>query len=226
MSNDVTEFIENNLIEFTGLKKEKVRLMLDRKTFPTHVSEWQFWNPKDKDEISFFYYCSRAYLFGNSIHKIPQQVYDLIPSGKTVLDYGGGVGSSSFALAFKGCKVIFYDMSLIQTEFVKYCTKKHGLNITIIDPNPNVLIPEINEKIDVALSLDVLEHLPDYHLHVSKIADITNSGGLYAVYAPFRNSDMDEPSHLRDTLGFEHVMKSNSLIKEQTLEYTTIYRKI
>lgn len=225
MSHDQTQFIEENLVAFTGMNRETVKLLLARRKYPTHAPEWEFWKPEKPDEISFFYYASRSYLFTNGTHVIPDALFNLVPSGCTVLDYGGGVGSSTFALVRKNCRILFYDISLLQTEFVKFCKQRHNLNIRIIDPVCSRPIPEIPENVDYALSLDVLEHLPDYPKHVSSIAKRINRGGSYCIYAPFRVHERDEPSHLKDESGLGNVMTSNGLRFEKSLGVVSIYRK-
>ncbi len=213
MKTDVRDLIKKNLIRFTGLPKETVEKYLAREeSIPTHIDEWNFWNPQTNEEISWFYVCSRTYLFASAIHVMPKNLYYEIKPKSIVIDFGGGAGYVAIPLAKeKDCVVYYFDLNLIQREFIKYVANKYSLQIELIDYDEKFM-PLINKnlKVDFIFALDVFEHIPNYPEYVSILSDVMKRDSKMYVIAPF---DSKEPSHINDKYGLEEVCRKNGLIK-------------
>jgi len=191
-----SDLMYQGLKEFTGLSDSELEERLQRRKMD-HKSEWIIFDPKTTSEIQWYYCISSAYLFGNAPHEIPKDVLNEIKPGSVVLDFGGGCGTASLALAMKGCHVLYFDVSIIQTEFVKFMANKYSLDITIAKAsNPREMV--IYRDLDHVVAFDVLEHVPDYPKYLSQMSSKLRPGGMIYYYAPFGKS---EPSHLEDAHG-------------------------
>lgn len=196
----ITDMMKAGLLEFTGLSELELEDRVQRKKLPFQ-DEWRIFDPKSPTEISWYYCVSSAYLFGNASHEMPKEIMEDIPKGSTVLDFGGGCGTVSLCLAQRGCSVLYFDVSLIQTEFVSFMARKHNLDISIArGVNPREM--EINRSLDCAVALDVLEHIPDYPKYLTQISNSLKQGGKIYYYAPFGHS---EPAHMEDKFGLDKV---------------------
>jgi 2-polyprenyl-3-methyl-5-hydroxy-6-metoxy-1,4-benzoquinol methylase len=215
---NVPEFVKKELIDFTGLSPREVDLYVGRKQYPTFQDEWKLWKPDTDQNIRWFYICSRGYLFANAIHVLAPNILNDIPKGSKVLDFGGGSGNYSFALCDKGCSVDFFEVNLLQKEFVKFVAKKHSLDLMALDYNASFL-PIISNTYDSIIALDVLEHIPNYDEYIQMFASAIKPGGCLYVFAPFGGGG--DVTHLSDKLGFDKVLAkygfafdSNIVIRE------------
>ena len=218
----------NELVAFTGLPKATVEAMAIHRDpkWPDHCKEWTLWNPKTTAEIQWFYRASRTYLFVNARHKTPTVLLHRIQRGSKVLDFGGGAGNMSFALAEQlKCDVDYYDLNELQKAFVRYVADKHGLHIRVLEDTKNpVAAPEAwrdpHPMYDAVIALDVFEHIPDYPVRLKQIAGSMKDGAELFVVAPFGK---DEPSHFEDAHGFEKVCEDNNLTLQATHGQVKIY---
>ena len=206
MSHNVVNFVKSQLALFTGLGPSELKSYLERKKYPNFKDEWKFWKPDTDANINWFYMTNRGYLFANAIHILPKEVYDDIGSDSKVLDFGGGAGNFSFSLAKKGCSVEYFDVNVVQKEFVKFVANNESLDIKVLDYGRDFL-PDTSD-LDSIIALDVLEHIPDYRKYVQRFAKILKDKGLLYVFAPFGESPSD-PTHLNDKFGFDQVMKDS-----------------
>lgn len=213
MGFDVVEFVKSELVGFTGLPRAAVDDYVARKKHPTHINEWMFWKPDTPKDIRWFYVASRAYLFANAVHRVLPKVKDRVRPGEQILDLGGGSGNSAFDLAQMGCEVQYFELNLLQREFVRHVVKKHELAIQIIEPDENFL-PQWRPRMvgaDVALAIDVLEHIPDYRPYVKGLAEACMHGAAFYVAAPFASG---EPAHLKDAHNLTLTLKKNGFVPE------------
>jgi hypothetical protein len=140
---NIVNFISDELVVFTGLDRDKINQHISREHYPYHSQEWNFWGPKGDQDIRWFYVANRSYLFSNAKHVLPEEVKRELKEGEVVLDFGGGCGSYSIEAVWSGCKVIYFDISIIQSEFVKFVADRHNLPITVYRGNfqSNWLLP-------------------------------------------------------------------------------------
>ena len=218
------------LCEFTGLSRQVVeaRAIHRNPLWPDHRKEWTLFHPSTPAEVDWFYRASNTYLLTNARHVCPRVLLDKIPTGARVLDFGGGSGNMSFALAERNdCKVVYYDLNELQKAFVRYVTRKHVLSIEVLEwadaPHKfpiGSMYPRRN--FDAVVALDVFEHIPKYPEYIEQITSNMVPGSRMFVIAPFGN---DEPSHLPDRFGFDDVCKQHGLQYEDTVTRVRIYRR-
>src|SRR5437867_3619499 len=55
-------------------------------------------------------------------------------AGWRTLDFGGGGGRNSLALAAKGADAHYVDIGIQNSAFVAFRARKRGLRVTVIDP--------------------------------------------------------------------------------------------
>lgn len=108
-----------------------------------------------------------------------------------ILDVGCGTGQLLKELNdFGECYGI--DVS---KEAVEFCKKRHLENIKIGNATQ---IPYEDEKFDIVLALDVLEHIQDDKLAVREIKRVLRTGGKFVVFVPafqFLWGKTDEINH-------------------------------
>lgn len=208
----IDEQLFQDLIDFSGLHKEYIKKHLNRDKNCTYTYEYTVRNPKDCSELEWFYITSEKYLFANIIHST-WQLIDKI-RGNKILDYGGGAGIDTFYLAKKGYNVHYFDISIIQREFVKFRVLKHSIkNVQVIDPyfenrfNP---IRCITDTYDGILTRSLFEHVP-YHVKLAKylILRLNYDGILYEA-SKFGSSEND-PMHVDETEPLENIIKEHGL---------------
>lgn len=226
MKNNVKNFIKRNLIKFTGLPKQTIEKYIEREeSLPNHIKEWNFWNPQTPEEINWNYVCSRTYLFNTARHVLLDYVYNEIKPESIIFDFGGGCGYASIPLAKnKNCEIYYFDINLIQREFVRFIIEKYKLKIHILDNNEYympILSKEI--RVDYVFAFDVFEHIPDYPKYIKLLSKTMKIGAKIYIIAPFDNL---EPSHMLDMYGLDEVCRKNGLGKKSKLGKTTIFYRI
>jgi 2-polyprenyl-3-methyl-5-hydroxy-6-metoxy-1,4-benzoquinol methylase len=208
----VNEQIVEDLVDFSGLSREYILKHFNGKNNFTHSYEYKMRNPKNDLELEWFYITSEKYLFANAFHE-NWKLIDMV-QGNKILDYGGGAGVDTFYLAKKGCNVHYFDISIIQREFVKFRTKKHSIeNITVIEPYCKSNFDSINcisETYDGILVRNILEHVPYYVNLVKHLLSKLNSGGVFYEASNFGPTQKD-PMHLNEIIPLEIIFKECGL---------------
>ncbi|MEA5502844.1 methyltransferase [Halotia wernerae UHCC 0503] len=142
-------------------------------------------------DLASFHLQSQDYI-RDTLCLIADQTY-----GK-VLDFGGGLGTHAIAAAFcpDVTQVIYCDINPIHCEFVKYRTKKLGLE----DKLSCYLQLPTTETFDTILCFDVLEHLPDPSQQLLDFYHALSSNGKLIVNWYFSQGLNNEfPFHIEDT---------------------------
>ena len=106
-----------------------------------------------------------------------------------ILEYSGGVGSYVLALAQRGIHANYFGIGMAEYHFAPYRIMKHGLedlvNFTklyskkigfLFDPI-NGPLPQ-DGSLGSILAIDVLEHIPNYHL----VVHVSNSQTIFVCY--------------------------------------------
>lgn len=161
----------------------------------------------DADEIIRFYNESQTEVFdliawhaGDPIHHRTFTCADLARGrgGRTLLDYGSGIGSDAIVFAESGFEVTLADVSDPLLAFAAWRCRRRGLPIAVVDLKTTT--PAAN-AFDAAICFDVLEHVPDPVATTRAIRRSLRDAGLLFLHAPFGRDPL-RPMHIteRDVL--------------------------
>jgi 2-polyprenyl-3-methyl-5-hydroxy-6-metoxy-1,4-benzoquinol methylase len=200
--------IIEDLVAYTGFPPEKLMPYILRYPQTHFESEFKWFNPKDELELTWFYRCSSAYLFANAVHPYVSSL-DIITEGK-VLDYGAGIGCNTIALAKRGISVDFVEISRIQADFIKFRAERHNLaNIKEVSPYCEGRFDPLKSVVgdyDAIIAMDVLEHIPNYHIVVKHFIDRLKPGGMIIENSPFDPKAENIAIHIRASKPLEQAM--------------------
>jgi len=101
---------------------------------------------------------------------------------KKVLDVGCGAGYGSYYLAANGAKsVLGIDFSKKAIKFAGRHYSCGNLSFGALDA---VLLPELNQKFDVIVCFEVIEHLVDYDKFLEGVYNVLLEGGILVISTP------------------------------------------
>ena len=124
-----------------------------------------------------------------------------------VLDFGGGGGGMTLALAGRGIACEYADIPGKLTDFVRWRLSQRGFNVPIHDATQ--ALPSARYR--AALAIDVLEHVPDLVEALCRLKAALQPGGWLIGTHSFTDGD---PLHLPgsrqygDLRTFDHLMQS------------------
>lgn len=109
-------------------------------------------------------------------------------TGKTILDYGCGLGDNTVLLASRGAKVIGVDISPELIELAEKRMRQHDLSeISEFRIGSAHELPFENESVDVVFGMAILHHL-DLETSSKEVFRILKKGGRAIFMEPVRNS--------------------------------------
>jgi SAM-dependent methyltransferase len=216
--------VVDDLVRFTSLTREQVLALVSREHENFRV-EWLALPPELRDD-TWFYLSSRTYLFANAIHvhdspQIVDDVASLVPPGGKVLEFGGGTGNLSLALAARGLLVDYLELSALQKDFVRFRVGLHGLEgeVSVLD----WWAPLAADAYGVICGFDVFEHLPDLPTTLDRIVAALAPGGALAESSPFFVS-LSNPMHHEDP-GFDDMLRARGLELSKVAYDHRVWRK-
>lgn len=110
--------------------------------------------------------------------------------GKTVLDYGCGLGDNSVLIAARGAKVIGVDISPELIEMAEKRLALHGLSESAEFRIGSAHgLPLADESVDVVFGMAILHHL-DLQLSSKEVFRVLKKGGRAIFFEPVRNSKL------------------------------------
>lgn len=115
-----------------------------------------------------------------------------------VLSIGDGVGIDSAALALRGHRVTYHEVSGYTEAFARRVFQDVGANVSVVVDQSQVPA----EAFDAVVCLDVLEHVPDPPAMVRDLVGYLRPGGRLFVHAPFMWIHRSNPTHLRASRRF------------------------
>lgn len=200
--------IVDDLVAYTGFSREMLLPYLLRYPERHFESEFNWYHPTNELELTWFYRCNAAYLFANSIHPYASQL-DAINQGR-VLDYGAGIGCNTIGLAKKGIEVDFLEINRLQADFINFRAERHKLkNIREVLPYDEGRFDPvrcIKGKYDAIVAMDVLEHIPKYHVLVKHFIENLKLGGIIVENSPFDPLAADIAIHVRPDVPLQEAM--------------------
>ena len=140
--------------------------------------------------------------------------------GLSVLDIGCGGGLISEPISRLGAKVTGIDASEKNINIAKLHSKKSGLNINYINTPPENL--EADEKFDIILNLEIVEHVDNVNLYINSCYKLLKKNGL--MFTATINRSLI--SYIKAIIGAEYVLRWlpvgthdwNKFIKPEELE--------
>lgn len=133
------------------------------------AEDWVRTSPVGQDDVNAWYTrVARRYLYHNCQHHLLYRhityTLGLLKIGRRsgsnenprTLDFGGGNGNFSRALARRGFDVTYLDVPGEAADYVKWRAAKDGLRVRVCHE-----LSELQGPFDVIFSLDVVEHLVD-----------------------------------------------------------------
>ena len=140
--------------------------------------------------------------------------------GLNILDIGCGGGLISEPMARLGAKVTGIDASEKNINIAKLHSKKSGLQINYINTSPENL--DNNEKFDVILNLEIVEHVENVNLYIKSCNSLLKKNGLMFT-ATLNRSFV---SYIKAIIGAEYILRWlpvgthdwNKFIKPEELE--------
>lgn len=197
------------LQDFTGLSDEEFQTRLRRLGRFHFEGEHLFWNPQSKTELAWFYATSIDYLFANVIHAPPVAAVAMIgKEHEPVLEYSGGTGNNVIYLAERGVRVHYFGIGMAERAFARYRVERRGLEDLVEFKTPfsaktNYTFDPINGplprdgSLGSVMAMDVLEHIPNYHVVVEAMVDSIRVGGLIIESSPFGRPQNGQKEDLR-----------------------------
>jgi 2-polyprenyl-3-methyl-5-hydroxy-6-metoxy-1,4-benzoquinol methylase len=182
-----------DLMEFAGLRREQVLEYLHRSAGRRYSDELDWLRPASAEEYGWFYRGSRTYLF--CVGDAWERAVKTAEPGWRTLDFGGGGGRNTLALAAKGADAHYVDIGIQNSAFVAFRARKRGLRVTVIDPLVEVDgrwvvdTAEAARRIggfDLIICDNVLEHVPDYARVLAKLAAALKPDGRILECTPWK----------------------------------------
>ena len=118
-----------------------------------------------------------------------------------ILDIGCGGGLVCEPLSRLGADVVGIDASYKNIEVAKIHAKKSGLKIKYFNTSPEK--KEINEKFDVILNLEVVEHVENLDLFLKSSSDLLKKNGIMFIATINRTFE----SYLKAIVGAEYLLR-------------------
>ena len=216
--------VVDDLVEFTSLPSESVHALIARR-IDNFRTEW-LQLPVALREDRWFYLSSRMYLFGNAVHfhEAPAVIDDIaavLPPGGRVLDFGGGTGNLALALAARGFRVDYRELSALQKEFARFRTQRHHLQNRLEILDSWAELP--SDTYDAVCAFDVFEHLPDLTQVVDEVALALIDGGLL-IGTPSFGQGLSNPMHHEDP-GLDSLLADRGLLLDRTTREFRVWVK-
>lgn len=129
-----------------------------------------------------------------------------------VLDFGGGGGGLTVALASRGIACDYADVPGRLTEFVRWRVHRRGLAVPIHDATQ----PLPAARYRAALAVDVLEHVPDLVATVRQLRAALQPGGWLLVTHSFSEGD---PLHVPASQQYGDLAVFDQLMTAEGFQY-------
>jgi SAM-dependent methyltransferase len=196
--------VVEDLVAYTGLEQAQVLALL-RREHDNFRLEWHALPPAVREE-RWYYLASRTYVFANAVHSFDSAAFlariaAASPPPGRVLDFGGGSGNLSLALAAAGYDVDFLELSALQKDFVRYRVQRHELSgrVSVLD----WWAPLHEAEYAMVCAFDVLEHLVGLgEILETQIVPALAAHGVLVESSPFVRT-LSNPMHHEDEIGFD-----------------------
>lgn len=209
------DFVVDILQELTAADRGRVIQKLAQEhlrigvTVEGDLKAWNLTPHVWTDRLAEFYEHSDAFLYETLVwnrtavkQQMRQWIVDFLaadcPGPRRMIIFGDGLGIDSLFLSEAGHVVDYFEVSRRCVQFASRLSEPLGRNLSVITSPQDI----VAESYDVAVCLDVLEHLPDPHQVVAQLASYLRPGGRLMVHAPFWYIHPDVSTHLKSNVQF------------------------
>jgi len=164
-----------------------------------------------KENTSYIYDLSLVYLHKNWRDQNKEIVSYVVKNNfSTAMDFGSGIGQLALELSEAGIDVSCVDVSEYLLKYLRFRADKRGRKIKLYKEIPN-------EKFDIVIATDVLEHLWKPEEVLNKLCSHANKA-IAITFRPFRMEDVLHPMHLQRNAEkkkiFDSILSSNGFFLE------------
>lgn len=221
---DIDRKMTRDIAEYFGVTYEQAVCLLKVGT-RLNREIWDILRPKCDEEIVQFYRLNPFYIFSLAYwhmsrgqRRFRREVVRL--SRGEVLDYGGGIGDLTLALAQAGLKVTYADIGGRTFDFARWLLKRHGYtSVTMLDAQRD------EERIwatewDTIICIDVIEHVPHPDQLLEKMAaSVKDNGALIITGLNCNTENQEHPMHLPITFDPETVLNSLGFCQSESSDW-------
>ncbi len=129
-----------------------------------------------------------------------------------VLDFGGGAGGLTFALASAGISCDYADVPGPTSDYARWRFQRYALRAQVLDATQ----PLPSGRYHAIVTLDVFEHLPDLRQVVGQLVEALMPGGWLISKSTFA---ADDPLHLPQNLVYADIRLFNQFLAGMGLVY-------
>lgn len=144
---------------------------------------WKSLMPMTEEKMNSFYENTPFYFFHDIVRMMDGMHRDILSemakdraSEERILDFAGGIGAISIMFASIGKDITFYDSNKIQSSWVKWISKKRGLNIRVATK-----LSEIEGLFSYIIAKDVIEHVINPGELIEFFQSHLSPGGRYTI---------------------------------------------
>lgn len=199
----------SDLAEFTSENPTVVEELLATSTAKL-AADWRQKQPKTREEVERWYAENAAYYIYDlaQFHLAYKHIVftmDVMSLAKgRVLDYGGGIGDLSVALAEKGCDVTYLDVEGRSKQYAQWQAERRGVKINFTSTHDEIE----GKSFDTIIVLDVLEHLYEPEEVLNFLVNRLAKDGMIIVSAYF-GATQAHPMH------FDHKLDVHRYLSER-----------
>lgn len=166
-------------------------------------------------------YHKGALVYGEHITRY-ESVLPLL-KGKTVLDIASGSGYGSYIMAGQAKRVIGVDIDKPAVEYAQKNYKRRNIEFKVGSAED---IPLDDNSVDVVVTFETVEHIPNYHKFIEEIKRVLVPGGFAIISTP---NDLEFPEgnhfHLHEFVHDELKTMLAKYFKHRkfSYQYTWLY---
>ncbi len=203
------------LARYLEVDVEEVEKRFSADPMKALAEKWNKDAPASSEEVDEFYRSSEDYLYDLTLWNMtPQFKFHIDPlmnyQRKKILDFGGGIGSLSIALAMRHNNLVYCDINPILRAFASQRFEDRLLDIKIEESLDDVK----NAGFDIIAAVDVLEHIHSDALEgvLQKFYDLLKPGGFLYHRSCF-GCDPNHPMHYDHSQLFRRIAHRVGLIE-------------
>jgi SAM-dependent methyltransferase len=210
----------HDLAEYFGVSYEQAVCLL-KVGSRLNKETWNILQPKSDEEIMQYYQVNPFYIFSLSYWHMSREQRqfrrEIIRFSKGwVLDYGGGVGDLSLALAQTGLSVTYVDVGGKTFDFAKWFLALRGFaDILLLDATKDEERIWVR-KYETIVCIDVIEHIKHPEVLIAKIASsLAERGILIITGLDSKGVNEDHPMHLAINFSPTELLNSFGLYQSE-----------